>query len=411
VQAASPGGANILLASPDGNVLLYTASANTFITSRQDFSALSGAFAASDFGSYIVGNSVLDSSLVPTGVVSPTALPTSGFTFVGQGGYLASAASASAAGNMLPVASLETGAAVPITVSEAPLLPVTGSASGSAGYGIYGSGSTSIHAPTSFSRTIAPMPSTGALAVLTTSGLTLLASSYPAGVAPAVTAVTSAADGTPPVAPGGLISIYGQNLSQASIGAGGISLPASLCLGVNGLPIPHLYMSSQQINAQLPFNVAGSATLTVHSPNGLSNNYLFTIEPTAPSVFMSGTAGTETGLAAIVRDDDSQLVTPTNPIHPNDKVTIYLTGMGQTTPPVEAGQPAPAQPLSAAVVEPSVTLGGSALAVSYAGLVPGEVGVYQINATVPSGVTGGLAVPLVISQGGAATTLNVRVVD
>ena len=48
---------------------------------------------------------------------------------------------------------------------------------------------------------------------------------------------------------------------------------------------------------------------------------------------------------------------------------------------------------------------------SYAGLAPDEVGVYQINATVPFGVPTGLAVPLVISQGGASTTLNVRVVQ
>ena len=50
------------------------------------------------------------------------------------------------------------------------------------------------------------------------------------------------------------------------------------------------------------------------------------------------------------------------------------------------------------------------MAVTYAGLAPGEVGVYQINATVPTGVASSLAVPLVINQNGAATTLSVRVV-
>jgi uncharacterized protein (TIGR03437 family) len=126
---------------------------------------------------------------------------------------------------------------------------------------------------------------------------------------------------------------------------------------------------------------------------------------------MSGVAGPETGLAIIVRDDNNQLVTPTNPLHPKDTVTIYLTGMGQTTPAIQAGQPAPASPLAYAALGPAVTLGGSALSVSYAGLAPGEVGVYQINATVPPGVPTGLAIPLVISQGTAATTLNLRVVN
>ena len=51
VLASSPSGGDILLAEPDGIVALYTASANTFVNSRQDFTSLSGAFAASDYGS------------------------------------------------------------------------------------------------------------------------------------------------------------------------------------------------------------------------------------------------------------------------------------------------------------------------------------------------------------------------
>ena len=62
------------------------------------------------------------------------------------------------------------------------------------------------------------------------------------------------------------------------------------------------------------------------------------------------------------------------------------------------------------MVSPTVTLGGAGLNVSYAGLVPGYVGVYQINATVPFGVAQGMEVPLVIEQGGNSTALNVRVV-
>ena len=61
VLAASPTGANILLASPDGTVALYTAAANTFVNSRKDLSSLSGAFAASDYGYYVVGNLAVQS--------------------------------------------------------------------------------------------------------------------------------------------------------------------------------------------------------------------------------------------------------------------------------------------------------------------------------------------------------------
>ncbi len=415
VLATSPSGSNIFLASPDGTVALYTSAANTFVTSRHDFTSLSGAFAASDFGQYVVGNTILDASLVPSGTVSSSPLLTSGFSFVNQGGYMAAAASASSAGSVMQVASLQPNVSVPqsLLVSEAPLLSSSGISTGT-GFGAYGAGLTSTHTETSFSRTVAPIASTGSLVVLSTSGLTVLASSYPASAIPSIAAITSAADGTSPVAPGGLISIYGQNMSAASFVAGSVPLSTSLgnsCLGVNGTPIPLLYASSQQINAQLPFNVSGNATLTMHTPGGISSNFLFTVQPTAPSVFMSGAAGPETGLALIVRNANNQLVTPTNPLHALDSVTIYLTGMGQTTPAIQAGQPAPSKPLATAAVAPLITLGGASLSVSYAGLAPGEIGVYQVNATVPAGVPTGLTVPLVINQGGAATTLNVRVIN
>ena len=118
-----------------------------------------------------------------------------------------------------------------------------------------------------------------------------------------------------------------------------------------------------------------------------------------------------TGLATIVRSDDNQLVTPTNPIHPNDSIVIYATGLGVTSPAVPTGQATPSGMLSAAVAAPTVTLGGANMAVSYAGLVPGEVGVYQINATAPLSLPQGLNIPLAISQGGVTTTVNVRVVN
>jgi uncharacterized protein (TIGR03437 family) len=73
--------------------------------------------------------------------------------------------------------------------------------------------------------------------------------------------------------------------------------------------------------------------------------------------------------------------------------------------------PAPAVPLPNTVISASVTLGGAPLNVLYAGLVPGEVGVYQINASVPSGVPQGMDIPLVVSQAGSSTTLSVRVVN
>lgn len=407
VLTSSPSGGSILLASPDGNVMLYTASANTFVASRDDLTMLSGAFAASDFNAYVVGNTIFDASLVPTGTLSlPTSSSSSGFAFTGQGGYLASAISSSSPGTLQLLGSLQGGTPSSVTMAEAPLLPVAAPSATS--------GSTSEYVVTSFSRTLAPMPSSGTVVVLTTSGFTVMAPSYPSVPAPSISSLVSLADGNTSVAPGELVSLYGQNLSQVTIGGGQIPLATSLgdvCLSANNTPVPLVSVSSGQINAQLPFSLSGSVTLNVHTPGGISGDYALSPASAAPSVFRYATAGPETGLPSIIRDDDNQPVTPTNPIHPKDWVTIYLTGMGQTFPPAVEGQAAPLDPLELAAIQPSVTLGGLSLGVAYAGLAPGEVGVYQINVLVPGGVPQGLSIPLVINQGGAATTLYVRVVN
>ena len=81
-------------------------------------------------------------------------------------------------------------------------------------------------------------------------------------------------------------------------------LPTALgesCLTVNGVPVPMLFVSSTQINAQLPFNVDGNATMVLRTPGGVSDTLNFTVLPTAPSVFRTGTAGPETGIPTVIR--------------------------------------------------------------------------------------------------------------
>jgi uncharacterized protein (TIGR03437 family) len=394
--AASPNGAYILVAQPDGTVMLYSASANTFTVARKDLSGLTGAFAASSYGNYIVGNNVFNASLVPQGTLDSTLGVTSGFSFTGQGGYRVTATSVSTAGVIQNLPSLSSGTTVsPVGMVEAPVLPTT---------------------LANFTRTVAPMPSANSIIAMTTSGFTVLSANYAAATAPpAIASVGNAANGSTSVAPGGLISVYGSQMSATNIATSQIPLPTALgesCLVVNGTPIPLLFVSGQQINAQLPFNVSGNVIMSIHTPAGISNNFNFVVQGAAPAIFLSGTAGPETGLATIFRASNGQLVTPTNPVHSNDTLVIYLTGMGPTSPSVAAGLAAPMTVLSSVTQSPVLTLGGSNLNVLYAGLVPSFIsGLYQINATVPSVVTQGESIPLVISQGSSTTTLNLRVVN
>jgi uncharacterized protein (TIGR03437 family) len=394
VLAPSPSGATVLVAMADGNVMLYDASANTFTVSRKDLTALQGPYAASSYASYLIGNTWLNASLVPVGTLETASGTPSGFAFVNQAGFRTTTPAASSPGVIERADPTQAATGTPTAMVEAPLVPTTA---------------------WPFTRTLAPLADQSAVIALTVSGFTVLPWNYDAAVAPPqINSVVNAADGTKPVAPGGLISVYGQQMSPVNIATQQIPLPTALgesCLTVNGVAVPMLFVSGQQINGQLPANVNGNATMTLFTPGGISNNFYFSILSAAPSIFRSGTAGPETGLATIYRNDNGQLITPTNPIHPGDIIIIYATGMGRTSPFVDSGLPAPALPLPNTVISASVTLGGAPLNVLYAGLVPGEVGVYQINASVPSGVPQGMDIPLVVSQAGSSTTLSVRVVN
>jgi len=67
--------------------------------------------------------------------------------------------------------------------------------------------------------------------------------------------------------------------------------------------------------------------------------------------------------------------------------------------------------LASALTLPVVTLGSTNLPVQYAGLAPGEIGVYQINVQVPNNAPQGLSVPLKITQGTVSTSIPVRVIQ
>lgn len=405
---ASSNGSSILAVEADGSVLLYDAVQDTFTVSRQDFTALSGAYAASAFGQYVAGNNMLNSSLVPVQQFETQTGASSGFSFVDQFGFrttvpvnaASTAPAANSSAGTIERMSLQTsGTAVSLAtrMAEAPL-----------------TGAMGVN-PSVFSRTVAPLYSRNAIVNLTVSGFTVLAWNYDASVAPPqLNRVVNAADFTTNLAPGGLISIFGSQLSPVNLATQEIPLPTALgdtCLTVNGLPVPMLFVSPSQINAQMPFETIGNVTLVLRTPGGVSDNFNMLVSPGAPGVFQSGVAGPEIDLPTIIRSDDNQLVTPSNPVHKGDTLVIYLTGLGQTNPPVPDGQPGPAVPLAVALTQPVITLGGVPLTIAFAGLAPGEVGVYQINVTVPGGVPQGLSIPLSIKQGAIKTSVPLRVVN
>ncbi|MGC9970377.1 MAG: hypothetical protein ABSE56_07290 [Bryobacteraceae bacterium] len=394
VLAASPNGASILAAEADGSLLLYDANADSFTESRKDFTALGGAYAASSQGRFVVDNNLLNASLAMVHQLESETGTSSGFAFVDQYGLRTTAPNAYSPG-VIERVDLETGVALnPTRTVEAPNLGQTGAA---------------------FTRTLAPLANRNVIVSLSASGFTVLPWNYEAAVPPPhIDAVVNAADFTAAVAPGSLISVFGQNLSPVNLASAEMPLPTALgdsCLTVNGALVPMLFVSPTQVNAQLPYNLDGNVTIVLHTPGGVSDNFVITMADAAPGVFTAILDGTGFTVPTVVRAANNLLVTPSNPVHRGDAIVIYLTGLGRTLPEVVAGAPAPWEPLAVAELAVELDLGGVALPVLYAGLTPGYAGLYQINAQVPSWVPTGMSVRLTIRQGTSSTSLSVRVVE
>ena len=168
-------------------------------------------------------------------------------------------------------------------------------------------------------------------------------------------------------APGALVSIFGAGLTSGStLAAASLPLPVTLAgtsVTLNGAPLPLLYVSPSQINAQLPFELReGTAQLAVAGGPSVPVR----IDAAAPGIF------------TVVR-------------RAVDTVSIFATGLGAVAPAVAAGAGAPLNPLSRTTVEPVVTIGGIRATVGFAGLAPTFAGLYQVDAALPQGLPAGPA--------------------
>jgi uncharacterized protein (TIGR03437 family) len=123
------------------------------------------------------------------------------------------------------------------------------------------------------------------------------------------------------------------------------------------------------------------------------------LAPFAPAIFSMNSQGS--GQGAIL-DTSYNLVDSSNPTTANAFVLIYCTGLGAVTNQPATGSPGPSNPLAWSTT-PTVTIGGVPADVSFFGLAPGYVGLYQVNAQVPAGLAANSAVPVVIAIGGVTS--------
>jgi uncharacterized protein (TIGR03437 family) len=211
-----------------------------------------------------------------------------------------------------------------------------------------------------------------------------------------------------PVAPGSIVSLFGQNLAPSEVLASTLPLPRTL----NGVRVliadkeaPLFYVGPGQVNAQVPEDVGPDLQLQVivetrgvpSAPEPLQT------AANRPGIFTLGGSFRDQG--AILVANTNQFAMPLTPNIPSRPVavgkyiSIFCTGLGPTDPPVKAGDAGPSEPLATAKIPATVTIGGLAAPVTFAGLAPGLAGVYQVNAQVPAGVAANDAVPVLITQG------------
>ena len=215
-----------------------------------------------------------------------------------------------------------------------------------------------------------------------------------------------------PVSPGSLVSIFGTGLAGDAAVALGTSLPFELgttALTLGGDPMPLIHAFPTQVDAQIPWELAGktSAPLTIVTDDLSGNTVTVPLAEFSPGIYTA--TGNGSGQGAILINGTSTLAAPAGgaiagqPARRGaDYIDIFATGLGPVTNQPSSGAPAPANPnpLAQTMSTATVTIGGVPATPTFAGLAPGWVGLYQVNVLVPANAPAGDAVPVVISVGG-----------
>jgi uncharacterized protein (TIGR03437 family) len=243
-------------------------------------------------------------------------------------------------------------------------------------------------------------------------------------------------DAVPAITPGGATGAAG-SVGQTSAGAGSIvslsgksfaavatsapKLPLNTTLAGNqvtlaGINLPLIYSSANLINVVVPYDLQpGQYSILVTRGSQISNPEPMVVGPAQPGIFRITTstdpqvAQNVWSLMAAGKAIDPGSVAPNVSVTSGDTVLIYCTGLGAVTPALDPSQPAP-NPAPKVQNPVAITLGGTTVPVSSSALVPGYAGIYVVQATIPSGISPGSAVPLVVSTlGQSSGPVNISV--
>jgi uncharacterized protein (TIGR03437 family) len=240
----------------------------------------------------------------------------------------------------------------------------------------------------------------------------------PATPEPATVIGAGAFGGASTVAPGTWVEIYGSNLASTTrqwttADFSGINAPTSIDgvqVTIGGQSAFVDYVSPGQVNAQLPSNIGqGSFQLTVASAGVTSAPVNVTVNATQPGLLAPPPFKIGANQYVVAQALDGTYILPagsiagtnSRPARPGETIVIYGIGFGAVTPAMPAGQIVSGSNQLTAPLQ--FRFGSSPAQLSYAGLTPGYVGLYQFNIVVPAVADSDL-VPLTFSLGGVAGT-------
>lgn len=221
---------------------------------------------------------------------------------------------------------------------------------------------------------------------------------------PLITSIVNAASFSQPdyISPGEIVSIFGLSIGPKQpvsyqLNSSGI-VPSNLNglqVLINGVAVPILYASENQINAVVPFSVMDTganldtATFDVLNPaiaGDLSASTLWIVS-SVPGIFESGGTG-------LILNQDATQNTPANPAKQGSIISLFVTGVGPMAPaPVDGSfaigtTSAPTLPIQVFLGAGSGNLYTpvNQNSITYAGDAPGEIeGLQQINVQLPAG--------------------------
>ncbi len=200
--------------------------------------------------------------------------------------------------------------------------------------------------------------------------------------------------------PGSLASIFGTGLTKNLDGIEkALTAPFPTTLGgvrvyIAGHAAPMVSIANvngvEQLNFQVPFEVpAPSGEVAVMIDNNgatatFNNVQTLAAQPGLFEYFLDPNS-----FAAVLHTDFS-VVTTSKPAAPGDVVSVFLTGLGPTEPPVGTNMPGPVPP-AATVSDPTVTVAGVEAEMLGSYYAPTLYTVYQINFRIPIILPGGNA--------------------